>query len=115
MVAQEAEDKLSQLHEGNANLIDAVAELKVQVIDAFYWSCHLMPCYKWQHAASLIISLCFCGTPRAGSMQGTEARHGQERWVNLLLLKALCWWPMHTVMLISCGCATQVVRRTQYR
>lgn len=39
VMAQEAEDKLSQLHEGNAGLIDAVAELKVQVIDDFCSSC----------------------------------------------------------------------------
>lgn len=36
---QDAEDELTQLYKGNAGLIDAVAELKVQVIAASYWFC----------------------------------------------------------------------------
>lgn len=44
-MAQEAEDELSQLYKGNAGLIDALAELKVQVVAAFCWSSLHVPSY----------------------------------------------------------------------
>ena len=47
---QEADDELNQLYKSNAGLIDAVAELKVQVITTFCWSCLHAPQCTTKHS-----------------------------------------------------------------
>ena len=42
-VVQDVDNELMQLQEGNGNLIDAIAELKVQVADSRWKLMHVMP------------------------------------------------------------------------